>query len=296
MMPVMTKPSYSSITILALDCKREMSQLAQAIQAGPALHPFTFLLGNEIKHFPHRAPYLSVIKMPNGNVLVQIVHPSEMTIHKEEESFCIPSFTGWREPRVCNGTIIRSWNKEFEGPIVLSELASILVEALNDLVMTYARVANDEAQKLHVTPRDSSLLRSLGQSALLRSRKVVQISEDISDLLVPNDLATACGFEGAVIPDPLHGSLTSGPVLRCTTTHRGLPASLLACFRDLHGHLNEISAWNGNEFSPIDSGQMDATLLTPVSEEFAVHLWGSGVRAYQYLSKKGDSNVSNTDY
>ena len=284
----MTKLSQSVPTILAFDCKREMNQLARAIHAGPVLQPLTLLLGNEVNYFPHRSPYLSVMKLPNGNVVIQIVHPSELTIHNEEESFCIPGFTGWREPRVCRGAILRSWNREFTGPIVISDLGLVLLEALNDLVMTYARVANDEAQKLRVTPRDFSLLKSLGRSAFLRSKQVVQVSEDSGDLLLPMDLAVAGTFEGLVTPDPFLESLTTGPSLRSTTSHRGLPTGLLACFRDIHGRLSRYFAWNGTEFEPVEPGVVEASLLSPISEDFAVHFWGSGVRKFKSLESKGN--------
>ena len=287
----MTKLSPLIPTVLEMDSRRDLLTLAQVIQKSPILRPFTLLLSAEAKYFPHKVVYLSILKLPNGKVATQIAHPSEVTVITPEESFCIPTFNGWAEPRVYEGAILRSWNKVFHGPIVPTDLALILLEALNDIVMTYGRLSSESSQKLQLPPHDARFAQALGLQRLLKSENVGVISDESAHLLPSLYEIDRRQFDVRAESAPQVESSTSGPVLRCSVTHRGLPLGLWACFRDPMGRVTEFYVWNGSDFQEVNSQDVEVESLTPISEEFATRVWGGSVRKYVALRKRGGSGA-----
>ena len=281
----MTNLARTSFSVLHWDPSRELRSLAQIAEQWPALRPLTLLLTAEVRYAPHRVAYMSLVRLPSDKVAVQISHPTEVTVIETEDSFSLPPSNGWAEPRVYEGVILRSWNKIFKGPIVASQLASILGEALNDIALTYGRLDSEKAQVLHITTADAELFTHLGMGKILKSKKVQVVSDDTSYLLPSLNQIAMREFGVSSTPQFAMESLNLGALLRCSTTHRGLPLALFAVFKDAMSNLDQVFTWTGSDFLEVDRAQVRAESLTPISEELATHIWGSNIRKFWGLKR-----------
>lgn len=281
----MTNLAQQCFSVLHLNPTREMRSLAQIASQLPVLQPITLLLTEEVRYAPQKVAYISLVGLPSNKVVVQISHPTELTVIQTEESFSLPPSNGWAEPRLYEGVMLRSWNKIFNGPIVERELALILVEALNDIVLTYGRLASEKAQIFHVTRKDARIINHVGMERFLKSKKVQVVSDETSSLLPTLNEISVREFGIGSTPQVAVECLNLGAVLRCTTTHRGLPLALFAVFKNAMGHLDEVFAWNGLDFVKLENTQVRAQCLSPISEELATHVWGSGIRRYWALKR-----------
>jgi len=252
----------------------------------PPLRPITLLVGRpmNVTYWPGGRPYLSVVKLLDETVLLQLAHKNEVKIVKDSARHDYPQMC-WEGPRVINGVLASGWNKTLDSAINSSTILLALRHALDDLISTYS-LHDLEGQIIWILPSDLSLLRQLngGGKGLGLSKSFRVLSEDCADQLPDfDDLLAAGEIQPHLNQNGLRNQLIPAarmPTTHVITNHRGRPLALAAITFDAFGNCIGACYWDGSRFAKsdaLDKAIADGLVkVIQIAEPIARQLWDLG--------------------